>query len=100
MDEITDQNQPVIHSPVAGVRFAHRSRAVGGAGKAARTKAGLVTYRVSGPAPWRHPVEPVAARRSRHCSPARPGACSPRTSRDFRGPGHGRADGRPGGADG
>ncbi len=100
MDDITDQNQSVSHpvSLASGACIRAGQRAA--AGKAARARAGLVTHRGFGPASSRGPRGPGAARRPRHGSPARPGAFLLRTSRGFRDPGRGRADGRPGGAGG
>jgi hypothetical protein len=99
MDEITDQNQPVSHPLSLTCASCIRAGQRAAAGKATHANAGLVTRRVSASASSRALQGPGAAGRSRHCSSARPGACSPRTSQGFPRPGRGRADGRNSGVD-
>ncbi len=83
MGEIAGQNQPVSHPVLLTCGLCVRAGQRAAAGQAARAGAGLVTHRVSGPASSRGPLGRAAARCCRQCSPARPGACSPRASRGF-----------------
>jgi hypothetical protein len=100
MDQITDQVQPVSHPVLLTCALCIGAAQRAAAGKATRAKAGLMTHRVFERAASRDPPRPGPALRSARCSPARPGACSPRTSRGFRDPGRGPADGRHRGVDG
>jgi hypothetical protein len=97
MDQITDQVQPVSHPVLVTCASCIGAGQRAAAGMATRARAGLMTHRVSRAGVV---ARPAGALRSGHCSPARPGACSPPTSRGFRDPGRGRADGRHRGAGG
>jgi len=76
MDQITGQYQPVSHPMFLACASRIRAGQRAAAGQATRAGAGLATHHVSGSVSSRGPLGPVAARRARHCSPARPGTLS------------------------